>query len=44
MSTSVSAAGHLGSDRQVEDTNATVPVMSENHFIDTKVLNTWYSM
>lgn len=44
MNTSVSAAGHLGSDRQVEDMNVTMPAMSQNHFLDTKVLNTWYSM
>ncbi|XP_060924749.1 protogenin A [Limanda limanda] len=36
VSTSASAAGQLGSDRQVENADVTVPMMSQSHFIDAK--------
>lgn len=35
-----SAAGHPGSEGQAENADVTVPMMSQNHFIDAKVLNT----
>ncbi|CAK6954868.1 protogenin A [Scomber scombrus] len=36
MSTPASAAGHPGSEGQAESADVTVPMMSQNHFIDAK--------
>ncbi|KAM3625132.1 uncharacterized protein V6R79_007308 [Siganus canaliculatus] len=36
VNTSTSTAGHLGPDGQVEHADVTVPMMGQNHFIDTK--------
>lgn len=44
VSTPASAAGHPVSEGQAENADVTVPIMSQNHFIDAKVLNTEYSM
>lgn len=44
VSTSASDAGQLDSDGQAESADVTVPMMSENHFIDAKVLNIYYSI
>lgn len=37
LSTSAAAAGQLGSERQTEVADVTVPMMGQNHFVDTKV-------
>lgn len=37
VNTSASAAAHVGSERQAETTDVTVPMMDQNHFIDAKV-------
>ncbi|TMS13539.1 Protogenin A [Larimichthys crocea] len=36
VSTSASAAAHLGSEGQAESADVTVPMMGQNHFIDAK--------
>uniref|UniRef100_A0A7N6FDP9 Protogenin n=1 Tax=Anabas testudineus TaxID=64144 RepID=A0A7N6FDP9_ANATE len=36
VNTSASAAAHLGSERRAENTDVTVPMMSQNDFIDAK--------
>lgn len=41
---SAPTAGHPGTERQADDADVTVPMMSQSHFIDTKVLNTEQSM
>lgn len=42
--TSAPTAGHPGAERQADDADVTVPMMSQSHFIDTKVLNAEQSM
>lgn len=44
VSTPSSAAGHTGSEGQAETADVAVPMMSLNHFIDAKVLNTKHNM
>lgn len=41
---SAPTAGHPGAERQADDADVTVPMMSQSHFIDTKVLKTEQSM
>ncbi|XP_041648489.1 protogenin A-like [Cheilinus undulatus] len=36
VSTAASAAGHMGSEGQTENADVTVPMMSQEHFIDSK--------
>jgi len=42
--TSAAAAGQLGSEGQTESADVSVPMLSPNHFIDAKVLDTQHSM
>lgn len=44
VNTPPSATGHLSSERQAEDADVTMPMMSQNHFIDSKVFNTSFSL
>ncbi|TKS70127.1 Protogenin Protein [Collichthys lucidus] len=47
VSTSASAAAHLGSEGQAENADVTVPMMGQNHFIDAKPITEkkekWFS-